>query len=128
MPGGGSSSNSSSSSSSGGGGGSSRHRSSSINGGRMRPRFLPQGMASSPFFRAGLPLLVLLVGGSAGLSMMVEGKIEGQERRLGTRSMTTREWNEEEEYKKIKRRLARQWDDTSNLEMKRIEREAEKKG
>lgn len=96
-----------------------RARAKDNNNDKMLPR--------NPFFRAGLPLLVLMVGGSVGLSMMVGGKIEGQERRSNAQTMTSREWNEKEEYEKMRKKLAKSWETTGNLEMKRIDREAERK-
>jgi hypothetical protein len=59
----------------------------------------------SPFFRAGLPLMLFTVLSFAGLQKFVQGKQELEDLSRGRRTLTTREYNLEEDYKKTMKKL-----------------------
>ena len=63
-----------------------------------------------PFFRAGLPLLLFTVLSFAGLQKFVQGKKELEDLSRGRRSLTTREYDLEEDYKKTMKKLNPDYD------------------
>lgn len=55
----------------------------------------------NPFFRVGLPMLVLATASFAGLVRFVEGKKELESAAVGKRTLTQRAFDLEEEHKRI---------------------------
>lgn len=72
--------------------------------------------ANTPFVRAGLPLILFTVMGFAALTGFVQGKKEIEELANGTRSMTKRKYDLEEDYKATLQKLS------PDFELKKIDR------
>ena len=64
----------------------------------------------SPFVRAGLPMMLFVVLSFAGLQRFVQGKQELEDLSRGRRSLTTREYDLEEDYKKTMKKLNPEYD------------------
>jgi len=64
-------------------------------------------MMRSPFARAGVPMILFVVAGSVGLSYFVEGKHDIDKTTKGKRSLTLREYDLEEDYKKTMHKLVK---------------------
>jgi len=60
---------------------------------------------SNPFLRQGLPMILLVVAGSVGLSTLMAGKQEIGDARKQRRNLTQREYDMEEDYKKTLAKL-----------------------
>mmetsp|Transcript_19583 Transcript_19583/g.32208 ORF Transcript_19583/g.32208 Transcript_19583/m.32208 type:complete len:80 (+) Transcript_19583:193-432(+) len=75
----------------------------------------------SPFVRSGLPLVLMVVCGAYGLSFMIEGKQDIDVARSNKRTLTPREYDLEEDYRKTMRKL----DLTKGYDIVRIPREDE---
>jgi len=73
-----------------------------------------------PFVRVGIPFLAFTVLGFLGLQKFVEGKHELEDLSRGRRTLTTREYDLEEDYKKTMKKL--QGPEGGSYELKPIPR------
>mmetsp|Transcript_5034 Transcript_5034/g.6122 ORF Transcript_5034/g.6122 Transcript_5034/m.6122 type:complete len:87 (-) Transcript_5034:812-1072(-) len=58
-----------------------------------------KSLLKNPFVRSGLPVVFFCVAGSVGLGQLVQGKKDIEDLKKGKRSLTTREFDLEEDYK-----------------------------
>eukprot|EP00511_Aplanochytrium_stocchinoi_P007552 CAMPEP_0204845694 /NCGR_PEP_ID=MMETSP1347-20130617/1379_1 /ASSEMBLY_ACC=CAM_ASM_000690 /TAXON_ID=215587 /ORGANISM="Aplanochytrium stocchinoi, Strain GSBS06" /LENGTH=86 /DNA_ID=CAMNT_0051985891 /DNA_START=15 /DNA_END=275 /DNA_ORIENTATION=- len=77
----------------------------------------------NPFMRSGLPVLIFCVAGSFGLGQLVQGKKDIEDLKSGKRSLTTREFDLEEDYKRTLNKL--NVDEYEVIRIKRPEDETE---
>jgi Cytochrome c oxidase assembly protein COX16 len=73
--------------------------------GRMSSSARFRRLTRSPFVRAGLPMMIFIVVSFAGLQKFVQGKKELEDLSRGRRTLTTREYDLEEDYKKTMKKL-----------------------
>ncbi|CAM9397687.1 unnamed protein product [Phaeothamnion confervicola] len=77
----------------------------------------PRGRGGGAFLKAGLPLVAFLVGGSLMLSTFVGGGVEARDRQRQARSVSARQFDIEEEHKKIMAQM-----DLGDLKIVRVPR------
>lgn len=59
----------------------------------------------NPFFRVGVPMVVFLTSSTYGLSIFLAGKHKIEDRKADRRSMTTRQYDIEQDYEKTMKKL-----------------------
>eukprot|EP00510_Aplanochytrium_minuta_P007245 CAMPEP_0184031978 /NCGR_PEP_ID=MMETSP0955-20130417/2667_1 /TAXON_ID=627963 /ORGANISM="Aplanochytrium sp, Strain PBS07" /LENGTH=86 /DNA_ID=CAMNT_0026317885 /DNA_START=121 /DNA_END=381 /DNA_ORIENTATION=- len=64
-----------------------------------------KSLLKNPFVRSGLPVVFFCVAGSVGLGQLVQGKKDIEDLKKGKRSLTTREFDLEEDYKRTLQKL-----------------------
>jgi Cytochrome c oxidase assembly protein COX16 len=66
---------------------------------------LSQRLRKNPFLRGGLPMILFTMLGFVGLTKFVQGKHELEDLSRNRRSLTTREYDLEEDYKRTMKKL-----------------------